>query len=265
MRDAGARTHRWWSIRSWSTRWRRLALWQRRAVKTMVAIVALVVVSTLLYRFVMVVFEGRSPSYSHSMQVVIETYTGTGYGSDSPWESPVANAFVSIMDLSTFLLLFIVVPYVFRPVLENALSPRLPRSVDASGHVVVCGTEQQGERLVEEFEARGVDYVVVEDSEETAFELLEEDVTVIHGDPTSTETLESASIGAARAAVVDTEDSRSASVMLAIRELVEDLRTVVLVEDGFLGHVFVRVVLSVQCVEVIVVASDENHVPQDRR
>lgn len=76
----------------WASTWSRLALWKRRAIKTVVAVVALILVSSALYHYVMLVFEGRTQSYGHSLQVVIETATGTGYGSDSPWESPVSNA-----------------------------------------------------------------------------------------------------------------------------------------------------------------------------
>lgn len=212
------------------SRWSQLALWQRRAIKTLTAIFVLVAVSSIVYHFVMIVFEGQSPSYAHSLQVVIETYTGTGYGSDSPWESPVANVFVSVMDLSTFLLLFIIVPYVFRPVLENALSPTVPTSIDRSDHIVICGIEQQSKHLIEELEAREVNYVVIVQSEETALEFLEEDIPVIYGDPTSAETHRRACVDGAKAVVVDTEDNQSVSALLAIRELNEAIRTVVLVE-----------------------------------
>jgi len=211
--------------------WARLALWKRRAIKTVVAVVALILVSSVVYHFLMIAFEGRSDSYWHSMQVVIETATGTGYGSDSPWDSPVSNAFVSLLDLSTFLLVFIIVPYVLRPVLENALSPTLPTSVEASDHVVICGIEQQDERLIDELESRGVDHVVIVEDEETALELLERDVSVVVGETTSAETHRNARVDAASAVVVDTEDKRSVSALLAIRAVEESVRTVVLVDS----------------------------------
>lgn len=211
--------------------WSRLALWQRRAIKTIGAITLLIVLSSVLYHYVILVFEGRSQRYGHSLQVVIETYTGTGYGSDSPWESPVANAFVSAMDLTTFLVLFIVVPYVFRPILESALSPTAPTSIEKTDHIVVCGIEQQSERLIEELEARDENYVVIVDSEETALDLVETDVPAIFGDPTSVETHRRACVDTARSVVVDTADRESVSVLLAIRERNESVRTVVLVDN----------------------------------
>jgi len=213
-----------------SDRWARLSVWQQRAVKTLVAVTVLILVSSVLYHWVLVVFEDRSPAFAHSVQVVVEIYTGTGFGSDAPWESTVANALVSVMDLSTFLLLFIIFPYVFGPVVEQALSPTVPTAVEMADHVVICGIEQQGNRLVEEFEARDVEYVVIAETEKAGLELAAADVPVIHGDPTAAETHRNACVGDARTVVVDTQEDRSVSVLLAIRELDEYVRTIVLVE-----------------------------------
>ncbi len=210
--------------------WGRLPLWQRRAIKTLVGLTVLMLLSTLAYHAIMIVFEGRTPRIGHSLQVVIETYTGTGYGSDAPWDSTVANTFVAVMDLSTFLLLFIVVPYVFRPVLENALSPTIPTETGATDHVLICGLQHQDRRLIEELEARDRDYVIVAPSEADTHALIDEGFEAIHGDPTTTETLTSANIMEAETIVVDTEDDRAASVVLAIRDCDESIRTVVVVE-----------------------------------
>lgn len=208
-----------------------MQLWLRRAIKTVVGIGLLILVSSMLYHGVMIVFEGESPTYAHSLQVVVETYSGTGYGSDSPWNSTVANAFVTVMDLSTFLILFIVVPYVFRPVLEEALSPTVPTNTDLTDHVVICGVEQQGERLIDEFEAQGVDYVVIVDSEDKAIELSEREKSVVYGEPSSTETLQNAGLEFATNVIVDVTDDQSASVVLAIDEINDQVQTVVLVRD----------------------------------
>ncbi len=208
-----------------------MELWLRRALRTVGAIFVLVVVVSILYHTVMVAVEGREPIFAHSLQVVIETFTGTGYGSDSPWDTRMGNVFVSALDLATFLLLFIVVPYVFRPVLEQALGPDAPRTTDASDHVIVCGLEQQSDRLIEEFEARDVEYVVVSTTESKALSLQEDGISVIHGDPTAVDALRRAGLDRASAVVVDTVDERTASVILAVRELDESIRTIALVAD----------------------------------
>ncbi|SFB71682.1 Trk K+ transport system, NAD-binding component [Halobiforma haloterrestris] len=205
--------------------------WQRRAVRTVAGVVVLAFLASLAYHYLMVVVEGRSPRYLHSTQVVVETLTGTGYGSDSPWESTVGNLFVIAMDLSTFLILFIVVPYVFQPVLEEALSPAVPREVEVTDHVVVCGYTSRGERLVEEFETRSVDYVVVVANRDQVLELQEAGISVIQGDPTSAAALERARVEEAASVVVDTDDEHAASAVLAVREHDEWIQIVVLCTD----------------------------------
>jgi len=211
--------------------WSEMALWKRRTLKTVLGVILLVVLTSVAYHYIMIRFENRSPSFMHSMQVVIETYTGTGYGSDSPWESTISHVFVSTVDLSTFLLVFIILPYVFTPVLEETLSPTVPTETDLTDHVVVCGLAHQGDRLITELEARNVPYVIVTDSESDAIEFMEAGRSVIHGDPTSVETLKNANVTAADSIVVDTTAKEAASIVLAAGELSETIETIVLVED----------------------------------
>ncbi|MFQ3293319.1 MAG: Trk K+ transport system NAD-binding subunit [Halobacteriales archaeon] len=206
--------------------------WQRRAIKTIGALIGSLVVLSVVYHYIMITFEGGSSSYFHSTQVVVETFTGSGFGSDSPWGSVVANAFVIALDLSTFLVLFIVLPYVFQPILESNLTPAPPRSVSLSDHVVVASEyAPRTERLVSEFETRGVEYVVVVSNEETALDLSEEGRSVIHGDPTSTDALDRACTGVASTVVIDVEDENAASSILAVREVNEDVRIIAQAQD----------------------------------
>jgi Trk K+ transport system NAD-binding subunit len=208
-----------------------MKLWKRRAAVTVVAIVFLILVSSFVYHYVMVAFEGRSPSYFNSLRAVVETYTGTGYGADAPWETPVANLLVTAMDLSTFLLLFIVLPYVLSPVLEEVLTPTVPGSTDAEDHVVVCDYTPRTEQLVDEFERRGIGYVVLLDDEERAAELMEEGISVALGNPSSSDALRGVNVSEASSVVVDTDDSESASVVLSVREVNAGVRVAVLLRD----------------------------------
>lgn len=211
----------WWAARP---------QWLRRVLKTVVGVVAFVGILTVTYHTVMIRFEGTSPTLAHSLQVVVETVTGTGYGSDAPWTTPVANGLVVLMDLSTFLILFIVFPYVFQPVLETALSPSLPTKTDAKNHVVVCGSPRLTDRLIDDLAERDIDLVVVTDNESDAIDLQDEGITALQGSPTNADTLRRAGVDRARAVVVDTGDERAASVVLAAREVNPDVRTVAVVD-----------------------------------
>lgn len=206
----------------------------------MVAVTVLILLSSLMYHYLVVYVEGVPTEvehldglalYFHSLQVVVETFTGTGFGSDSPWETAVMNLFVSAMDLSTFLLLFIILPYVFRPVLDEVLSPDVPTDTALVEHTVVCDYTERTEKLVEELERRSAPYVVLLDDREQAVALVEEGVDVVAGDPSSVEGLRGANVAEASSVVVDTEDRESASVVLAIREISSTVPVTVLVRD----------------------------------
>lgn len=210
--------------------WSARPQWLRRVLKTVVGVVAFIGVLTVTYHTVMIRFEGASPTLAHSLQVVVETVTGTGYGSDSPWTTPVANGLVVLIDLSTFLILFIIFPYVFQPVLETALSPSLPSTADAENHIVVCGTPELTDRLIDELASREIPVVVVTDNEANALSIHDSGGWGIYGSPTDAETLRRAGVDRARAVVVDTGDERAASAVLATREIDPDIRTVAVVD-----------------------------------
>lgn len=205
--------------------------WQRRTLRTITFLTALMLLASVMYHVTMVTVEGRSQSYIHSLQVVIETFTGTGFGSDSPWETFPANALIVAIDLTTFLLLFIVVPYIFRPILEEALSLTLPTGTEKTDHVVIIGVDQQDERLIEELDTRGIPYVVVVEDEAEAKAFYDEETPVINGDPTATETARRAGVDRARAVVIDIADKRSTSVILAVRAVDDAVTTIALVND----------------------------------
>jgi hypothetical protein len=54
---------------------RSLDNWQRRAVLTFVGILTLVLLSSVLYHAVLVVFKRHSPTYASSLQTAVETHT----------------------------------------------------------------------------------------------------------------------------------------------------------------------------------------------
>ena len=106
----------------------------------------LVITVSVVYDFGMRAFEpgpypppGTEISLLHSMQVVVETITATGYGSDAPWKSPEMNALVVLLDLTGVGLFFLALPAVLLPWFRDAFSVSVPTAVDDehSDHVVI--------------------------------------------------------------------------------------------------------------------------------
>jgi len=206
---------------------------QRRAGYYLLLLGAVMAGYSVVYYVGMSYFEGEQVSFLHAVQVVVETFTTTGFGSDSPWTSDVMNALVIVMDLTGVLIIFLALPVVLFPLFEDRLSRNAPTSVEGlSDHVVVAGYSPRGAALVEELTARGRGHVFIEPDRELADELdAETDLTVIHGDPERAETLRAAGIDEARALVADVDDEVNASVALAARSI-SDCDVVTLVEEA---------------------------------
>jgi Trk K+ transport system NAD-binding subunit len=186
-----------------------------------------------LYHHGMRVYEGDRVTFLHAVQVVVETFTTTGFGSDSPWESPVMNVLVIVMDLTGVFLIFMALPVLAFPLLEDVLSTTVPRSVDddLEGHVVVCSHTPRAEALIEELSSFGIDYLIIEPDGERATELYGDGYSVIHGDPTSIAGLEQTQLRSARALVADVSDQVDASIVLTAQEVAEDVPVVSVLED----------------------------------
>jgi Trk K+ transport system NAD-binding subunit len=207
--------------------------WQRRTVYYSVALVGVMLVYAVLYHHGMRVFESERLTFLHSLQVVVETFTTTGFGSDAPWESAEMNVLVILMDLTGVALIFMALPVLAFPLFQDALSTTVPTSVDddLADHVVICTYTSRADALVDELESRDVDYVVVEPDRQQATDLYEDDYAVVHADPESVAGLEDARLSAARALVADVSDRVDASIVLTAREVADDVPVVSVVED----------------------------------
>jgi Trk K+ transport system NAD-binding subunit len=209
--------------------------WQRRTVYYVVGLTGLMIGYAVAYQWGMVNLEdatGVRATFVHALQVVVETFTTTGFGSDAPWESTFMNVLVIAMDTTGTLMIFLALPVLLFPALEDTLSTTVPRAVEGmSDHVVIATYSARAETLVEELDARGVEYVLVEPDGEKAVDLYEEGYEVIQADPETIDGLDGANVASARAVVADVSDHVDTSIVLTAREISEDVRVVSVVED----------------------------------
>jgi Trk K+ transport system NAD-binding subunit len=207
--------------------------WQRRTVYYSLLLTGIMLVYAVLYNHGMRIYEGENLSFLHSLQVVVETFTTTGFGSDAPWNSPEMNALVIVMDLTGVALIFMALPVLAFPLLEDVLSTTVPKSVEngIDDHVVICSYTPRAEALIAELESWDVDYVIVESDRDRATELYEDQYRVIHEDPESVTGLEKAELTSARALVADVSDQVDASIVLTAQEVAEDVPIISVVEE----------------------------------
>ena len=147
--------------------------WQRRTVNSLLGLAVLMLVYALVYDYGMSAFENDPKTFLHSLQVVVETFTTTGFGSDAGWQSPVMNVLVIAMDLTGVALIFLALPVVVFPLLDETFSRSAPTTIEDTDHVVICAYTPRGATLTEELDSRGVPYVVIESDRDRADDLHE--------------------------------------------------------------------------------------------
>jgi len=210
--------------------------WQRRTFYYVVVISALMIGYAFAYQWGMITLEGATgvrTTFLHAFQVVVETFTTTGFGSDAPWETPFMNLLVIVMDTTGTLMIFLALPVLLFPALEESLSTTVPSAVDdgTRAHVVIATHSARAETLIDELDARGIEYVLVEPDTAKAKDLYEDGYDVIDTNPETIEGLEDANLTDARAIVADVSDRVDTSIVLTAREVSEEIRVVSVVED----------------------------------
>lgn len=206
---------------------------KRRTVYYVLLLGGVIFGFSVLYDYGMSAFEGDPKTYVHSLQVVVETFTTTGYGSDAPWSSTGMNLLVIVMDLTGVLLIFMALPVLVFPLFEQAISTTVPTEASSGleDHVVICSLTPRGETLIEELESWDVPYLVVESDRDRAKDAVDDKYRTIHTDPESLDGLKAARFADARALVADASDQVNTSIVLTAREVAEDVRTISVVDD----------------------------------
>jgi Trk K+ transport system NAD-binding subunit len=196
---------------------------QRLLVVYAVGLVSVVLAYTLAYAYGMRTLENRPRTVFRAFNFVIETMTTTGYGADSPWDTPVMNVVVATMQVTGVFIGFVTLRVLVIPLFE-----RTPLNLDdrlsiKSDHVVVAEYQRDTEVLLDELEQLDVDYVLVESDEEDAKRLSDDGYQAINGDPEDRADLDRASIEKASLLITDAGES-TASVVLTALEANENLR-----------------------------------------
>ncbi|ADJ16618.1 potassium channel family protein [Halalkalicoccus jeotgali] len=212
--------------------------WQRRTIYYALVLVLIIIAYAVLYHTGMVALEGEDVTFLHSLQVVVETFTTTGYGSDAPWDHPWMNVLVIVMDLTGVGLIFLALPLLLFPLFEEAISTTPPVELenDLADHVIICAFSPRTEVLINELVARDVDYVIVESDTDRATRLHEDGHPVINRNAESVEGLRAAQLSTARALIVDVDDETNTSIILTAKEVAGNVQVISTVEDPEREH-----------------------------
>lgn len=207
--------------------------WRRRTFYYLLGLAAVILAYAVAYDYGMSTYENDPRSYLESLQIVVETFTTTGFGSDAAgWSSTEMLSLMIIMDLTGVVLIFLALPALVFPLFEEAISTTAPtKTENLEDHVIICNLTSRGETLIEELESNGVAYVIVESERELAEELHEAEYSVIHADPKTLDGLRAANLSSARALVADDTDQINTSIILTAKELADDIDVISFAED----------------------------------
>lgn len=213
----------------------------QRHVRRTVYYLALVLVTTLLltgvYNVGMASWENRPQPLYRSLEVVIQSFTTTGYGEDAPWQTPQMNLLAIVMQFTGIGLILTAVDVFAVPWIREVLTPSAPDvAPELENHVIICEHTPRTDAFIGELDARDHKYVLIESDSESARELYESGYRLIEGDAETTETLANAHLGSAMCVVIDAADDRSASIALAVRDARPDVHVITLVEDADLAQ-----------------------------
>ncbi|QZP37199.1 potassium channel family protein [Halobaculum magnesiiphilum] len=208
----------------------------RLVIYYLIGLTALVLTYTVIYNTGMSVLEGRPQSIFRSFQTVTETMTTTGYGADSPWETPIMNLFVVFMQLSGIGVGFFTLRVIVIPLFTGAEVDLDSRLSPKNDHVVICEYDRDSAVLLDELEQLGIDYVLISSDEEEAIDLSDEGYSAIHGSPQEEATFERASIASARAVITDADEA-NVDTILTVRSVRSDVEIITLTDDSTLRDV----------------------------
>ncbi|MEM8962127.1 MAG: NAD-binding protein [Acidobacteriota bacterium] len=191
----------------------------KRVVMMMTVVLTVIMVAASLYMILMVFVEGETRTFLEALEFAAETVTTTGYGADARWQSPILVLFVIFLQLVGVMLVYMVVPIFLIPALEERFEPRLPRRVKKSmrNHVAIYRYGPAVESLLGELDETDIPTVILEQDDEIARDLFDDDMSVIY-DKTAADVLDDAELSRARALICNGTDEENVAAILTVRQ-----------------------------------------------
>lgn len=205
-------------------------------VKYIVFLLAIILVFTVVFHFLMLYAEGREFSWISGLYWTLTVMTTLGFG-DITFESDIGRAFSVLVLVSGVILLLIMLPFTFirtfyAPWLEAQLHARCPREVDpeTSGHIIICNYETIALELIKKLDQRNIKYFIVESDASRATEFFHDGLSVINGSIESVETFRKMNASKARMIFANCDDATNTNVILTVRECAPETPIVALAE-----------------------------------
>ena len=203
-------------------------------VKFMAALLALIVLYSVLFHVIMERVEGREFSWVTGLYWTLTVMSTLGFG-DITFESDLGRVFSIVVLLSGIVLLLIMMPFMFihnfyAPWLEARIRARAPRAAPAgmAGHVLIAAWDMIAPVLIEKLGRHKIPYYVLEPDAERAARLNLDGISVLNGRQDSRADWEAARAASARLIFANDDDPDNTNITLTVREVTRDVPVVAL-------------------------------------
>ncbi len=192
---------------------------RKRLLALVLALIAVLIVSALLYMGGMSQLEDKPRNFLQSIEWAAETLSTTGYGFDSSWQHPLMVALVVVVQFLGVFLVFLIFPMFLIPFLEERFATRLPGDcASARDHVLIFRNGPAVSSLIEELKLAGVTPVIIEEDEPEARRVQETGTRVVYGSLEG-QVMQRVALASARALILNGSDHRNAAAAMTARQL----------------------------------------------
>lgn len=200
-------------------------------------LVAVILVYTVLFHFIMAYVEGEQYSWITGLYWTLTVMSTLGFG-DITFQSEIGRLFTVIVLLSGIVMLLIVLPFAFirffyAPWLESQIRNTAPRALpdDTRDHVILTKYDEIAKGVIRRLERDEIPYVVLEPDPNRAANLQIDDVEVVTGEIDLKDTYEAVQADQARFVLANHDDQTNTNVTLTVREVAPDVPLAAFVND----------------------------------
>jgi len=206
-------------------------------VRYLLALVAVIVVFTVAFHFIMLYVEGEDHSWITGLYWTLTVMSTLGFG-DITFQSDIGRLFSVLVLVTGIVMLLIVLPFAFirffyAPWLEAQIRNRAPRylSANVTDHVIFSAYDPIAREVIPRLERDGIPYVVLEPDPRTAGDLLYDEVRVVQGNADSRETYEQVQADQSRFVVANNGDVTNTNATLTVREVAPEVPIGAIIEN----------------------------------
>ena len=188
-------------------------------------LVAVIVVFTVLFHFIMLYAEGEEHSWITGLYWTLTVMSTLGFG-DITFQSDIGRLFSVIVLITGIVMLLIVLPFAFirffyAPWLEAQIRSRAPRELPETmeGHVLLTARDAIAPGLISRLERDDIPYAIIEPDPVVASEWHTEGLSVVVGEIDNQETYRRLRADQARLVVANRDDIVNTNVALTVREI----------------------------------------------